>query len=98
MGQRPIDQYTLLHFAAGIVAYFWGVSAWVTFVAHVVFEVVENTKMGVHFINTYLTLWPGGKPYPDTVINSIFDTAATMVGWYVARAADAASTERHLYP
>ena len=98
MGRAFVDQYSLLHFATGIVAYFWGISAWVTIIAHLLFELVENTEKGITIINRYLKWWPGGKPYADTVPNSIGDTLATMLGWFIARAADRMSTERHLYP
>ena len=97
MGQNPLDQFTLLHFSVGVVAYFWGVGAWLLLVAHLAFEFIENTHAGVKFINTWLTLWPGGKPAPDSATNSIADTAATMVGWLVSRWLDSVSKEKHLY-
>jgi hypothetical protein len=98
MGKAILDQYTLLHFATGIIAYFWGISAWLTLAAHLLFELLENTEKGMTVINRYMTWWPGGKPYADSVPNSISDTAATMFGWAAARLADRASRERHLYP
>lgn len=98
MGKALIDQYSLLHFAVGIIAYFWGISAYITVLVHMAFELVENTEQGIRFINKYLTFWPGGKPYPDTVPNSIMDTLSTLAGWWAARLADMVSRERHLYP
>jgi len=98
MGQYAFDQFSLLHFASGIVAYFWGISALTIFVLHVVFELVENTTMGMKFINTYIPFWPGGKPYADSIINQVSDTIMTMIGWYVSQYADALSIEKHLYP
>jgi hypothetical protein len=87
-----------LHFAVGILAYFWGVSAAMTFFLHVLFEYVENTQAGMEFINTYLLLWPGGKPYADSWQNSLSDTGMSMIGWSVSFLADKYSSERHLYP
>ena len=51
MGFNVFDQYTYLHFAVGIVVYFWGVSlpAWVIF--HSLYEIFEITPMGIEFIN-----------------------------------------------
>ncbi len=98
MGKALVDQYTLLHFAVGVLAYFWGIGAWLTLWVHTLFELVENTSTGMTVINRYMKWWPGGKPYADTVPNSIGDTVATMVGWGVARVADKMSIERHLYP
>jgi hypothetical protein len=98
MGSRLIDQYSLLHFAVGIIAYFWGFSAWFVIVGHLMFELIENTEKGMFFINRYITLWPGGKPKADSVPNSIMDTLSTMFGWFLARIADSISKEAHLYP
>lgn len=98
MGKYMIDQFSLLHFAAGIIAYFWGFSALHTFLLHVVFEWAENTKIGIQFINNYFTFWPGGKPYADTLVNQVSDTIMTMIGWYISLIADSLSEEKHLYP
>lgn len=98
MGLYAIDQFSLLHFAVGIVAYFWGFSAIHTFLFHVVFEWAENTKIGMKFINEQFPIWPGGKPYADSLVNQISDTIMTMIGWYISQYADSLSTERHLYP
>lgn len=98
MGLRAIDQFSLLHFAAGILAYFWGLPAIWTLILHIVFEWVENTKVGMKFINEYFPIWPGGKPYADSLLNQFTDTVFTMIGWYVSQYADFLSSERHLYP
>lgn len=97
MGQYLLDQYSLLHFAVGVIAYFWGISATLTFVAHVLFELVENTKMGIYFINTYIRFWPGGKPKADSYINQVSDTVMIMIGWYVSQLADMYGQETYLY-
>lgn len=98
MGQYVIDQFTLLHFATGIIAYFWAVPLWLTVILHVIFELSENTPIGMRFINDWFTLWPGGKPYADSIINSLADTIATAVGWLISWQADKLSTFKHLYP
>lgn len=84
MGARAFDEYSFLHFAVGIIARYWDMSPWVVFVAHVAFEWTENTHVGVAFINQYVTWWPGGKPCPDSLFNSIGDTAACMLGYATA--------------
>lgn len=98
MGLYVIDQFSLLHFAAGIIAYFWGFSALHTLVFHTLFEWAENTKFGMKFINEYFPLWPGGKPYADSLLNQFSDTCMTMIGWFLSQYVDSVSTERHLYP
>jgi len=85
MGKLLFDQYTVLHFAVGIIAYFFGISLLMTIVLHILFEIIENTDEGVQFISTKLGwLWPGGKDYADSGINQIGDTIGTTVGWLFA--------------
>ena len=84
MGLNLFDKYTYLHFASGIVAFYWDMSLINWFVIHTVFEILENTKYGMHFINKYITVWPGGKPYKDSVINNVGDTIGALVGWISA--------------
>ena len=98
MGSRIIDQYSLLHFAVGIVAYFWGISWQLLLFFHVLFELAENTPIGMRFINTYIPFWPGGKPKADSLINGISDNIMSLLGWFVSQYADSLSIERHLYP
>jgi hypothetical protein len=82
MGHRFFDQYSLLHFAAGVVAYFWSISFVTIILIHVAFEYVENTTMGMNFINTYfMDWWPGGKTHADSLLNQASDTLFTGVGW-----------------
>ena len=90
MGNQFLDQYSLLHFASGVVAYHWGVPAPLWLVAHVGFEFVENTQGGMDFINRSLTWWPGGKPRADSLTNIMGDTASAMVGWFAAYKLDEA--------
>lgn len=84
MGTRYLDQYTYLHFSVGIIVYFWNISLVNWVVLHTIFEFLENTQMGVNFINKYIVFWPGGKPKPDSIINSLGDTSGAIVGWLSA--------------
>lgn len=85
MGLYLFDQYTLLHFSVGVIAYFWGITFFQTFLIHTIFEVVENSAYGMNIINTVLKgVWPGGKPYADSLINNIGDTIGVLFGWVVA--------------
>ena len=69
MGLNFLDQYSLLHYATGVMAYFWGIPPLPFFLAHVGFEAAENTETGMEFINRNLTWWPGGKPRADSFSN-----------------------------
>jgi len=84
MGEDFTDQYSLLHFAVGIMFRFWNIPLLLALSAHLLFEYVENTDAGRNFINKYLTLWPGGKPKADTILNSIGDTFWFAMGWILA--------------
>lgn len=89
MGVYLADQYTLLHMAVGILAYFWSIPFLAGLLVHVIFELVENTAGGVNIINRYIIepgwlKWPGGKYAPDTVANQIGDNLAFAGGWSLA--------------
>jgi hypothetical protein len=84
MGTKLIDQYSLLHFATGIIFCFFNISLLNSFIIHTIFEISENTKAGIHFIDNYLTFWPGGKKSSDSFINSVGDTIFFLLGWIIA--------------
>jgi hypothetical protein len=86
MGAQFVDAYSLLHFAVGVVVRHWSMPLWLFILLHILFELVENTKYGMHFINTYLTIWPGGKPAADSILNSVGDTIFSAIGWIIADA------------
>ena len=88
MGQYFIDQYTLLHFAVGIIMYFWNFPLLTTLLVHTAFELIENTEFGMNVINTNFTMWPGGKPKADSNINIIGDTVGGLIGWICAYTLD----------
>ncbi len=46
---------------------------------------MENTPVGMNFINTYFTYcWPGGKTHPNNLLNRMSDTVFTGIGWLAA--------------
>jgi hypothetical protein len=91
MGLRAFDQYSILHFATGVLAYFWSISLFTTIMIHILFEFVENTSVGMNLINTYFTgWWPGGKTHPDNLLNRTSDTIFTGLGWIASYQLDKA--------
>jgi hypothetical protein len=84
MGLRLFDQYTYLHFAVGIILYFWNISLLNFIILHTIFEILENTKTGMNIINKYILFWPGGKPKSDSIINAFGDTIGAILGWISA--------------
>ena len=97
MGNQLLDQYSLLHFATGIVAYFWDIDLWKWVLLHAGFELIENTPQGMSFINKYLTWWPGGKPKADAFINILGDNLSAFLGWYCAYQLDTLGKQRGWY-
>lgn len=88
MGLYIFDQYSLLHFSVGVILYFWGFSIKLVILLHVLFELIENTKIGMYYINYYIKIWPGGKEYADSIVNSISDIIFTIIGYYIAKYID----------
>ena len=86
MGLYFVDQFTYLHFAVGIVCYFWGISLRDWLIIHTIYEVGESTQFGANIINTYFgKLWPGGgKHVSEPMINGIGDTIGALIGWITA--------------
>jgi hypothetical protein len=98
MGKNLFDQYTLLHAAVGVIAYFWGFGFWTTIIIHTLFEIIENTNAGMLFINTYFkNVWPGGKPYADSMINNVGDSIGVAMGWLLSYYLDYLGTEMGWY-
>ena len=85
MGLNFLDQYTYLHFASGIIAYFWGLRLKTFIILHIIFEIIENTKIGMNIINKYIYKFsPMKKIYPDHFINMVGDTISGILGWLSA--------------
>jgi hypothetical protein len=81
MGIYIIDQYSLLHFASGVIAYFWQISLKNTIIFNIVFEIVENSEHVVKFIHNNFKFWPGEKHKGDTFMNSTSDIIFGVIGW-----------------
>ena len=81
MGLYFFDQYSILHFAAGVIAYFWDLSFKTNIIINIIFEIVENSENGMKTINQNFKIWPGGKPKSDSFINSVTDILFACIGW-----------------
>ena len=85
MGFAYYDQYSLLHFASGVLAFFWGVSLEVWIVLNIIFEFIENSQNGYKFIKFKIKQWPGSKPYCDSKLNSVTDIIFGIIGYLIAK-------------
>lgn len=93
MGKKLFDQYSFLHFCVGGAMFYLNMSFLTAIIIHTIFEFVENTRDGIHFINRFFSSkgifrWPGGKNYSDLLINNIGDTISFIIGWYIASVFD----------
>jgi hypothetical protein len=88
MGYKLYDQYSLLHFATGTIAYFFGINIFWWIILHTVFEILENSSYGVRFIDTKLKFWPGGKKHSDNLQNSLSDLIFAIIGHQIAMRLD----------
>lgn len=84
MGKSILDKYSILHFSVGMIWRYIGFDLLSLVIIHTIFEIVENSKPGMNFINKYFKLWPGGKPHADSKINSISDIIISLLGWMIA--------------
>jgi len=89
MGFLLADQYSILHFSVGVMAYFWNVPFLLGAFVHFIFELLENTNTGIYLINKYIIdpgyfSWPGGKHVADLPINIFGDNLFYILGWVVA--------------
>jgi hypothetical protein len=81
MGTKLMDRFSYLHFAVGVVIYYFNVDLFTSVILHTIFEIIENSPFGINVINNYIIIWPGGKPSADTFINSVGDTIFFILGW-----------------
>lgn len=81
MGLYFIDKFSFLHFSVGGIWRFLGFDLLSLIILHILFEYLENTKIGMKIINKYITLWPGGKPHSDSLLNSSSDILFSIFGW-----------------
>lgn len=97
MGNYLFDKFTYLHFASGIIAYFFKIKLSIWILIHTLFEIIENSSFGIYFINKYLFFWPGGKPKSDSLFNSLGDGLGAILGWLSAYFINYISDKYKLY-
>ena len=87
MGEYFTDNFSILHFASGIIFYYFGISFSTSFVAHLLFEAIENQDFAMDIISK-TRWWPGGKDKADSVVNSLGDQFYFCLGWLVSKYLD----------
>ena len=87
MGKTLFDRYSLLHFLSGMLAANQRLPITWWFVLHSMFELAENTRPGMRFLNFVARnlYYPGGgKKHADSWSNMIGDQISAQLGWFVA--------------
>lgn len=80
MGTQAVDQYSFLHFSAGVIAYFWNVPLIAWFIINLLFEAFENSAFGMGIIQK-ISFFPGGQSQADVPSNIVCDIIFCMLGW-----------------
>ena len=83
MGTAVLDSYSYLHFAVGIVLYYWDIDFILFLIGNILFEVGENSNIGMKLINKF-PFWPGGKSHADSFQNSVSDVIFGVIGYVSA--------------
>lgn len=74
-----LDEWTFVHFAAGIVLSQTGFTALQTLVLHSITEAVENTEAGSNVLRSIG--WD--RSAMDSPVNIATDTISAMAGWWL---------------
>lgn len=78
MGTNTFDTFSILHFASGIIAYYWGISLHIWIILNIIYEIFDNI-IALELIGS-IKIWPGGKKYKDNLINSFSDVVFGVAG------------------
>jgi hypothetical protein len=85
--QALLDQYSLLHFAVGVLLFFGRFSFLLATLTHATFSLLYNNDAGYSFIKRYAAWWPGSKR-ADSYYNMLGDNLSFNAGWLVASVCD----------
>src|SRR5687768_11370527 len=76
---KPVDRFTMVHFASGVALARLGAPFWTTCLLSVAWEVVEG-PLKARFPDAF------PNPTHDRTINAVTDTLAVLLGWRLGAA------------
>ena len=79
-----LDQYSYLHFASGVTAYFVGFRLKTWFIIHLGVDLLENSPPGIYLIKKYLYYFWRPREGSDPAWNIVADNVLALVGWISA--------------
>ena len=95
---KIIDRNTYLHFAAGIIAYYWGFTLIEWIVVHILLDIFQRTEIGKKVTKFFLRIWPeSGDLTPESYLNILGDSTFTILGWCSAYLLDKLLQKAGLY-
>ena len=82
---KIIDRNTYLHFAAGIIAYYWGFTLIDWLILHILLDLFQRTKLGKKVTKIFARIWPEPSDLSsETYLNVLGDSAFAVLGWVSA--------------
>lgn len=79
-----IDQFSYLHFASGITAYFFGFKLKNWMLLHLAFDIFDNSNWGIQFVQKYVSFLKQPRYGSDPPLNIIVDNIISVLGWVSA--------------
>jgi hypothetical protein len=81
MDQYAFDEYSIVHFAIGVLTFQAGFSFVTLAILYAIFKIFSNMSLGMYVIDKYFTPFIGYKLYPESFKNIGTDLALCFIGW-----------------
>ena len=83
MDQNAFDEYSIIHFSIGLLAYQSGFSFITLVIFYSIFKIFGNTSFGINIIDKYVSPIFGYKLFPESYKNIISDLGICLFGWFL---------------
>ena len=83
MDQYAFDEYSVVHFAIGLLTFQAGFSFLTLAIVYAIFKIFINVSVGMYVVDTYITPLLGYKLFPESFKNIGSDLGMCFLGWLV---------------
>jgi hypothetical protein len=83
MDQYAFDEFSVVHFAIGVLTFQAGFSFLTLAIIYSIFKIFSNVSLGMYVIDTYVTPLLGYKLFPESFKNIGSDLGMCFLGWLV---------------
>ena len=83
MDQYAFDEYSIVHFAIGVLTFQAGFSFVTLAIVYAIFKIFSNMSLGMYVIDTYVTPLLGYKLFPESFKNIGSDLGMCFLGWLI---------------